>query len=311
MTLSLVSGSAHPQLGQAIGEILGVELTVCEVERFPDGELQVKVGPLHDGDVYIVQPTGPPVNDHMVELLLLIDACRRESAGRITAVIPYLGYARQDRRTAPGQSVAAQVFARAITTTGADRVVVVDPHTPAVETLFDVPVEMLTAVPVLARPLKKHIGDDTVIVAPDLGAVKLAEHYGSVLDKTVVIVHKTRHSGTEVSVEEVVGDVAGRHVVIVDDMISTGATIRAAASAVLERGALPDFVVAATHGLLVPANNEDPVFPRIQRVLITDSVAARPKPEVPLEVVSVAPLLADGIERLHNRWPLDDLAMRR
>lgn len=311
MTLTLLSGSAHPQLGQVIGEIVGVEPTLCEVERFPDGELRVKVGPLHDGDVYIVQPTGPPVNDHMVELLLLIDACRRESAGRITAVIPYLGYARQDRRNAPGQSVAAQVFARAITTTGADRVVLVDPHTSAFETLFDVPVEMLTAVPVLARALEEHIREDTVIVAPDLGAVKLAEHYGSILGKTVIIVHKTRHSGTEVSVEEVVGEVAGRHVVIVDDMISTGATIRAAAGAVLERGALPDLVVAATHGLLVPTNNEDPVFPEIQRVLITDSVAARPIPGVPLDVVSIAPLLADGIERLHNRRPLDDLAMRR
>jgi ribose-phosphate pyrophosphokinase len=311
MTLCLLSGSAHRRLCRAIGEILGVEPTPCEVERFPDGELRVKVGALHDGDVYIVQPTGPPVNDHMVELLLLIDACRRESAGRITAVIPYLGYARQDRRTASGQSVAAQVFARAITTGGADRVVVVDPHTPAVETLFDVPVELLTAVPVLAKALEKHIGEDTVIVAPDLGAVKLAEHYGSVLGRPVVIVRKIRHSGTEVSVEEVVGDVAGRHVVIVDDMISTGATIRAAAAAVLERGAIPNPVVAATHGLLVRANNEDPVFPKVQRVLITDSLAAQSIPDVPLEVVSIAPLLADGIDRLHNRRPLDDLAMRR
>ncbi|MEX0796313.1 MAG: ribose-phosphate pyrophosphokinase [Acidimicrobiia bacterium] len=313
MTLSLLSGSAHPQLGQVIGEILGVTPAVCEVERFPDGELQVKVGPLQDRDVYIVQPTGPPVNDHMVELLLSIDACRRENAGRITAVIPYLGYARQDRRTASGQSVAAQVFARAITTSGADRVVVVDPHTPTVETLFNVPVEVLTAVPVLATALEEHIGEDAVIVAPDLGAVKLAEHYGSVLGRTVVIVRKTRYSGTEVNVEEVVGDVAGRHVIIVDDMISTGATIRAAAGAVLERGALPDMVVAATHGLLVPANNADPVFPKIRRVLITDSVAARPTPDtdVPLEVVSIAPLLADGIDRLHQGRPLDDLAMRR
>jgi ribose-phosphate pyrophosphokinase len=311
MTISLLSGSAHPQLGRAIGDILGVEPTACEVERFPDGELQAKVGTLHDGDVYIVQPTGPPVNDHLVELLLLIDACRRENAGRITAVIPYLGYARQDRRTESGQSVAAQVSARAITNSGADRVIVVDPHTPAVETLFDVPVELLTAVPVLAMSLQQHVSEDTVIVAPDLGAVKLAEHYGSVLDKPVVIVRKTRHSGSEVSVEEVVGDVAGRPVVIVDDMISTGATIRAAAGAVLERGALPDPVVAATHGLLVRANNEDPVFPKVQRVLITDSLAAQPIPDVPLEVVSIAPLLADGIDRLHNRRPLDDMAMRR
>ncbi|HEX6220898.1 MAG TPA: ribose-phosphate pyrophosphokinase [Acidimicrobiia bacterium] len=311
MTLCLLSGSANPQLGDAIANILGVEPTTCELERFPDGELQVKVGALHDGDVYIVQPTGPPVNDHLVELLLLIDACRREGAGRITAVIPYLGYARQDRRTESGQSVAAQVSARTITNSGANRVIVVDPHTPAVETLFEVPVEVLTAVPTLARELEEHISEDTVIVAPDLGAVKLAEHYGSLLAKPVVIVRKTRHSGSEVSVEEVVGDVAGRPVVIVDDMISTGATIRAAAGAVLERGALPDLVVAATHGLLVRATSEDPVLPKFQQVLITDSLAAKSTPDVPLEVVSIAPLLADGIDRLQSRRPLDDLLMRR
>jgi ribose-phosphate pyrophosphokinase len=311
MTLTLLSGSANPQLGQAIGEILGVEPTACELERFPDGELQAKVGPLHHGDVYIVQPTGPPVNDHLVELLLLIDACRRESAGRITAVIPYLGYARQDRRTASGQSVAAQVSARAITSSGADRVIVVDAHTPAVETLFEVPVQLLTAVPTLASALDQHITEDTVIVAPDLGAVKLAEHYGTLLGKTVVIVRKTRHSGSEVSVEEVVGDVAGRPVVIVDDMISTGATIRAAAGAVWERGALPDLVVAATHGLLIRTNNEDPVFPKVQRMLVTDSLAVKLTPDFPLEVVSVAPLLAAGIDRLHSGRPLDDLLMRR
>jgi ribose-phosphate pyrophosphokinase len=311
MTLSLLSGSAHQQLGDAIANILGVEPTACELERFPDGELQVKVGALHDGDVYIVQPTGPPVNDHLVELLLLIDACRREGAGRITAVIPYLGYARQDRRTASGQSVAAQVSARAITSSGADRVIVVDAHTPAVETLFEVPVQLLTAVPTLARELEEDISEDTVIVAPDLGAVKLAEHYGSVLGKPVVIVRKTRHSGSEVSVEEVVGDVAGRPVVIVDDMISTGATIRAAAGAVLERGALPDLVVAATHSLLIRATNEDPVFPKVERMLVTDSLAVKLTPDVPLEVVSIAPLLADGIDRLHSRRPLDDLLMRR
>lgn len=311
MTLTLLSGSANPQLGQAIGEILGVEPTACELERFPDGELQAKVGPLGDGDVYIVQPTGPPVNDHLVELLLLIDACRREGAGRITAVIPYFGYARQDRRTVSGQSVAAQVSARAITTSGADRVMVVDPHTPAVETLFEVPVEMLTAVPVLASALEEHISEDTMIVAPDLGAVKLAEHYGSLLGKPVVIVRKTRHSGSEVSVEEVVGDVTGRPVVIVDDMISTGATIRAAADAVLERGALLELVVAATHGLLVRKNYEDHVFPKVQRMLVTDSLAVKPTPGLPLEVVSVAPLLAAGIDRLHSRRPLDDLLIRR
>ncbi|MEX1133550.1 MAG: ribose-phosphate pyrophosphokinase [Acidimicrobiia bacterium] len=306
MSLCILSGSAHVQLGRSIGNALGVELSVCNVERFPDGELRPTVGLLQDGDVYIVQPTGPPVNDHLVELLLLIDACRRAGAGRITAVIPYLGYARQDRRDAAGQAIGAQVVARAIATSGADRVIVVDPHTPAIEMVFDVPVEMVTAVPVLAKALGEHIGEDTVIVAPDLGAVKLAEHYGSILEKSVVMVRKTRRSGSEVRVEEVIGGVDGKPVVIVDDMISTGATIQAAAKAVVERGALPDLVVAATHGLLLRSPKRS-TFPLIGRILVTDSLPPRPSSDLALEVVSIAPLLADAIGRLHHRRPLDDL----
>lgn len=306
MSLCILSGSAHVQLGRSIGNALGVELSVCNVERFPDGELRPTVGLLQDGDVYIVQPTGPPVNDHLVELLLLIDACRRAGAGRITAVIPYLGYARQDRRDAAGQAIGAQVVARAIATSGADRVIVVDPHTPAIEMVFDVPVEMVTAVPVLAKALGEHIGEDTVIVAPDLGAVKLAEHYGSILEKSVVMVRKTRRSGSEVRVEEVIGGVDGKPVVIVDDMISIGATIQAAAKAVVERGALPDLVVAATHGLLLRSPKRS-TFPLIGRILVTDSLPPRPSSDLALEVVSIAPLLADAIGRLHHRRPLDDL----
>lgn len=310
MPPSLVSGSAHPGLGRAVGEILGVESITCQVERFPDGEIQVEVGPLQSGDVYIIQPTGPPVNEHVVELLMLVDACRRLGAERVAVVAPYLGYARQDRRTSSGQSVGAQVFARAITGSGVDRVVVVDPHTPAVGTMFEAPVEMLTVVPALAGALEEHMSDDTVIVSPDLGAVKLAEHYGSLLGKAVAIVRKTRHSGSEVSVKEVVGDVAGKPVVIVDDMISTGATIRAAADAVSERGALPGPIVAATHGLFVRGDAEA-MFPGIRRILVSDSLPTEPPPDVTPDVVSIAPLLAEGIERLQSRRPLDDLLMRR
>jgi ribose-phosphate pyrophosphokinase len=310
MTLCVVSGSGNSPLAALIGNELGVKLSVCNVERFPDGELRPTVGALPDADVYIIQPTGPPVNDHLVESLLLIDACRRAGAERITAVMPYLGYARQDRRDEAGQAVGAQVIARTITSSGADRVVVVDPHTSAIEALFDVPVEMLTAVPMLAEVLGEHIREDSVIVAPDLGAVKLAEHYGSRLDKTVVIVRKIRQSGSEVRVEEVIGDVEGRPVVIVDDMISTGATIRAAAKAVVARGALSDVIVAATHGLLLPQQMEGPRFPLIQRIFVTDSLPTPSTADVTLGVVSIAPLLADAIHRLHYRQSLDDLLMR-
>jgi ribose-phosphate pyrophosphokinase len=310
VTLCLVSGSGNRSLAEMIGSALGIELGVCNIERFPDGELRPSVGPMRDADVYIIQPTGPPVNERLVELVLLIDACRRAGAERLTAVVPYLGYARQDRRDLGGQAVGVHVVARAIAACGADRLIVVDPHTSAIEALFDVQVEMLTAVPVLADALEEHIREGAVIVAPDMGAVKLAEHYGSKLDKTVAIVRKVRHSGSEVRVVEVIGDVGGKPVVIVDDMISTGATIRAAAQALLAKGALADVVVAATHGLLLSEHVDGPGFPMIGRIFVTDSLPAASTSDVMLSVVSIAPLLADAIHRLHHGQPLDDLLMR-
>lgn len=218
--LRLISGSANPNLAAAISQFLATGPPSCPLERFPDGELRPMVSSVRGQDVYVVQPTGPPVHDHMIELLLLLDGCQRAGAERMTAVIPYLGYARQDRRNAGGQPVGAHVAARLITAAGADRIVVVDPHTAAVEAFFDPPVERLTAVPLLAERLRGEIRQGTIIVAPDLGAVKLAEHYGAILDANVAIVRKTRHSGSEVTALEVIGNVVGRPVIIVDDMIT-------------------------------------------------------------------------------------------
>ena len=259
---------------------------------------------------YVIQPTGPPVSDHLVELLLLLDACRRGGAGRITAVLPYFGYARQDRRSQAGEAVGARVVADALAASGAQRLVVVDPHTAALEAMCGIPVEMLTAVPALAGALAPLVPGDAVVVAPDLGAVKLAEHYASLLHRPVAVVRKTRMTGATVRAEEIAGDVAGRPAVVVDDMISTGATIEAAARVLLAHGGAPAIVVAATHGLLVAGAAGRLGRLPVQCTVTTDSLPRGHPPAVPLQVESIAPLLADAISRLHHEQPLGDLLTR-
>ena len=259
---------------------------------------------------YVIQPTGPPVSDHLVELLLLLDACRRGGAGRITAVLPYFGYARQDRRSQAGEAVGARVVADALAASGAQRLVVVDPHTAALEAMCGIPVEMLTAVPALAVALAPLVPGGAVVVAPDLGAVKLAEHYASLLHLPVAVVRKTRMTGATVRAEEIAGDVAGRPAVVVDDMISTGATIEAAARVLLAHGAAPAIVVAATHGLLVAGAVGRLGRLPVQCTVTTDSLPRGHPPAPPLQVESIAPLLADAIGRLHHEQPLGDLLTR-
>lgn len=310
MTLRIVSGTANRPLAAAIATALATDPAPCEVERFPDGEFRPVVDHVRGDDVYVVQPTGPPVNENVMELLLLLDACRRAGAGRITAVVPYFGYARQDRRGQAGQALGARVVADALAGAGAERLVVVDPHSVALEAMCNMPVEMLTAVPILANALAPAVPDGAVVVAPDLGAVKLAEHYASLLGRPVAVVRKTRVSGTTVRAEEVVGDVEGRPAVIVDDMISTGATIETAVRVLLAHRATTNIAVAATHGLLVGSADGQLRPLSLRQLLVTDSLAPGETHVSPREVQSVAPLLADAIGCLHDDKPLDHLLVR-
>ncbi|MFE5587651.1 ribose-phosphate diphosphokinase [Kitasatospora sp. NPDC056531] len=306
----ILSGTAHPALGDAVSEALGTEPVECEVERFPDGELQPVVGHVRGEDVYVVQPTGPEVNEHLVELLLLLDACRRAGAQRVTAVVPYFGYARQDRRARAGQSVGARVALDALAAAGADRLVVVDPHTPALEAMSSIPVESLTAVPLLAGTLAERTPPAAVVVSPDLGAVELAERYGALLGRPVTVVRKTRLSGSAVQAEEIVGDVAGQPILVVDDMISSGGTIEAAVQVLLAHGAAPDITVAATHPLLVDRAPARLARLPISLLLVTNTVPPGRIRTLPHRVRSVAPLLAEAVALLHSGEPLDTLLIR-
>ena len=310
MAARLVAGTANPALAGAVAAALGTKVVGGAVEKFPDGELRPALDGVRGDDVYVLQPTGPPVSDHFVELLLLLDACRRSGADRVTAVVPYFGYARQDRRSRAGEAVGARVVIDALAGAGAHRLVVVDPHTAALEARSAVPGEMLTAVPVLAGAVASSLAGPAVLVAPDLGAVKLAERFAAAARCPVAVVRKRRLSGTEVRAEELVGDVSGRAVIVVDDMISTGGTIKAAVDVLVANGALPDVTVLATHGLFVGDAADRFAASPVHRVVVTDTVPPGPRPGLPLEVTSVAPLLADAVGRLHRDQPLDDLLAR-
>lgn len=306
-SLRILAGSANPRLAAAIGALLDIEPIDCAPEVFPDGELRPAVQHVCGKDVFVVQPTSPPVNDHLVELLLTLDACRRAGAGRVTAVVPYFGYARQSRRTHAGAALGLRVAAEAIARAGADRLVVVDPHTDILEAVCPIPVEILSAVPMLAGKAGAAPGQDTVVVAPDLGAARLAEGYAAVLREPVAIVRKHRENGTNVTALELLGNVSGRSALIVDDMIATGATIEAAVDVL--RFHVSDMVVAVTHGPLVAGAAERVRGLGVRRVLVTDSVA-HPIDDGAAEVYSLAPLLADAIARLHHHQPLGEALTR-
>ncbi len=263
---------------------------------------------LRGRDVFVVQPTGPPADAHLIELLLLADACRRAGADRVTAVIPYFGYARQDRRSLTGEAIGARVMASAIDAARVDMVVVVDPHTASLEAMFDAPVDAVSALPVLLPELEPTAGPDAVLVAPDLGAVKLVERFAVHLNAPVAVVRKVRVSGEEVRALQVVGDVEGRRPVIIDDMISTGGTIQAAAEALIDEGCVPEIVVSATHGLFVPPIEDRWSALPIKRVVVTDTLPPRPAGGLPVHVVSVSGLLAEVIRRLSRGQVLDGLA---
>jgi len=308
MVLTLLSGGANLPLAEAVAQTLGLPLGVTSLHRFPDGELHVAVrDSLRGHDVYLLQPTSPPFETHFLELLLLADACLRAGAARLTAVVPYFGYARQDRRASGREPVGARLIADLFSAAGIQRLVTIDLHSPTLEGFFSFPLEHLTAVPELAGAMGNG-SRERVVVAPDLGAARLADRFGRALDLPVAMVHKTRITGEEVLVRGVTGDVAGRAPIIVDDMISTGATIAAAVAALREAGCRPPITVVATHALLVGGAVARLQQLPFERMIVTDSVAIPPAAvALPLHVVSVASCVAQSIGRLHHDRSLADL----
>jgi ribose-phosphate pyrophosphokinase len=309
MTLTVIAGSANVPLAASISAALGVKPCERVIQRFPDDELHVDIGESIRGhDVYVVQPTSLPVDEHVMELLFLADACRRAGAARLTAVVPYFGYARQDRRASGREAVGARVIADLIEAAGFSRVVAIDLHTPAIEGFFHIPLEHLSAAKLLAEAVRTT--NDTVIVAPDLGAMKLAERYHAFLHLPVIVLHKARVSGSEVSVHSIIGDVKDLAPLIIDDMITTGATIEAAVKALLEAGCKPDVSVMATHALFVgPAVARLRALP-IRQLIVTNSVELSADLPTSFQLVNVTQMIADVIARLHRDESLEHLLAR-
>jgi ribose-phosphate pyrophosphokinase len=308
----VVPGSAHRSLAEAVATELQSELASCRVERFPDGELDVQVGTnVRCRAVFIVQPLGAPIGEHLLELLLLADACHRSGASTVTGVLPYIGYARQDRVAREGQPLAARVLAQSMGTAAFCQVVAVDLHSSVLASCGEAPIAHLTAIPALLEALRPDVRDDSIIVSPDLGAVKIAESYARPLGLSLAVLHKIRVSGREVAVQGVVGDVRGKRPIIVDDMISTGATVQAAVDALLAAGCKPDVTVAATHGLFAGDALARLTRSGAARCLVTDSLPSPPCAPAVLTVVHLAPILAEAIRRIVGGRPLDGLLAER
>lgn len=305
--ITLVAGNAHPALARAIAAKLELPLADAHVGRFPDGEIDIKVNDdLRGRDVYVLQPTCRPVNENWVELLLLLDTLRRASAGRITAVMPYYGYARKDRKDEGRVPISAKVVANTLVMSGAERVVTIDMHAAQIQGFFDIPVDHLYARPVLLDAVVAMGIERPVVVTPDVGGTKMARAYAKRIDAELAIVDKRRVSGAVTVIEHVIGDVEGRNCVLVDDLISTGGSITQAAFALKKQGA-KRIVIAVSHAAFCGPAVERLEAAPVDAILVTDTIPIDSPAPSKLKVCSVAGLLADTIRNIHQAQSVSSL----
>ncbi|MBX3439135.1 MAG: ribose-phosphate pyrophosphokinase [Planctomycetaceae bacterium] len=302
--LTLVAGRAHPQLATDIAKFLNIPLAAIEVVNFPDGEISVKLNQnIRGRDVFLIQPTGPPVNDNLVELLILIDTCKRASAERVTAVLPYFGYARQDRKDAGRVPITAKLVANLITKAGADRVLAMDLHAAQIQGFFDIPVDHLVASPILDEYFASlNIPpEDLVIVSPDEGSIKRVLQHVEHLGGSLVIVDKRRSSALHTRQANLIGGpIEGKTALIFDDMISTGGSIVGSVNVALAHGAKKIYV-GASHGIFCGPTLSRLREAPVEEIVITDSLPLRAETQFHnLRVVSVATLLGEAIRRIHR-----------
>ena len=302
--MKLLTGNAHPTLAQGIADQIGTSLADAEVTSFPDGETYVRINEnVRRQDVFLIQPTCPPTNQNLMELLIMVDAVRRASAERITAVIPFFGYARQDRKDKPRAPITAKLVANLIEAAGVDRVLTMDLHAAQVQGFFDIPVDHLYAKPVLLKHLRaQRNGSDReiTVVSPDVGGVKIARSYADALGAELAIVAKQRISATVVEPMKLIGEVGGRDAIIVDDMTETAGTLCAAAETLKNNGA-GRIYAGVSHAVLGDLGCERIMSSDIDEVITTDSTplppeACRPK----VSTLTVAGLLGEAIQRIHN-----------
>lgn len=299
--IRIYSGSAHPQLAKKIAEHMGEELGKVNLMRFPDGEIFCQFEEnVRRADVFIIQPTCAPPNENLMELLIMIDAAKRASAARITAVVPFYGYARQDRKDKPRVPITAKLVANLLTTAGADRILTMDLHSQQIQGFFDIPVDHLYARPVLVPALKNVLGADPVVVSPDSGSAKMAMYFCDMLQGGFAVVAKRRINATSVASSHLVGEVKDKVCVITDDLTSTAGTLCAAANILKEKGARKVYC-AVSHCMLNDEGRRKIIEnDAISGMFTTDAVPIDYDLNGKLQVVSIAPLLAEAIRRIHE-----------
>lgn len=309
--LKIFSGNSNPSFAAKVAQAAGVELGHSQINRFADGEIQVEIQESVRGDsVFVIQSTCPPVNESYMELFLMLDALKRASAKEITAVIPYFGYARQDRKVAPRAPISSKCMADLLTAAGADRVVSIDLHAAQIQGFFDVPVDHLFAIPTLARSWREKFGhgEDFVVVSPDAGGVERARAFAKRIESPIAIIDKRRSKPNEAKALHLIGDVRDKTAIILDDMIDTAGTLTQAVDSLLKNGAKKVFAVA-THALFSgPAINRL-TESGIEKVLVTDTIPLSPSALAcaKIEVITVAPLMADAIRRIYGNDSVSSL----
>ena len=307
--IKLLTGNSNRTLAGEIAEVLKIPVSEATVSTFSDGEITVQINENIRGcDVFVVQSTCMPVNNNIMELLLIIDALKRASASRITAVMPYYGYARQDRKAQPRVPISARMVADLITAIGAHRVLTIDLHAGQIQGFFDVPVDHLYATPVISEYVKKKYMNDTVVVSPDAGGVERARAFAKRLDASLAIIDKRRERANVSKVMHVIGDVKGKDAILFDDMIDTAGTITQAAAALCENGARK-VVAACTHAVLSGPAIDRINSSKLMEVIVTNTIPMDDKVKQcsKLTVLSVAPLMGEAIKRIHEETSISSL----
>lgn len=305
--IKIFSCNGNRRLAEKIADELGLHVSESEVTKFSDGEISIKINePVREADVYIIQPTSSPVNDNLMELLIMIDAVKRASAGRVNAVIPYYGYARQDRKTRPRDPISAKLVANLITSAGADRVISMDLHCAQIQGFFDIPVDHLYGKKIIADYYKTKFADfeKVVAVSPDLGSVARTRSFAEKLEIPLAIIDKRRPKANVSEIMNIIGNIEGKKVILVDDMIDTAGTITNAANALKERGAT-DVFACCTHAVLSGAAIERIESSAIKELLVLDTVELPEEKMISkIKQISVAKLFADAIYRIHEGLPV-------
>ncbi len=307
--IKIFAANSTVRVSEQIAECLGLPLGKSEVSTFSDGEITVSLfESVRGSDCFIIQSTCAPVNNNIMEMLIMIDAMKRASAARITAVIPYFGYARQDRKAKARDPISAKLVADLLTTAGADRVLTMDLHVPQIQGFFNIPVDHLLGAPVLSNYLKDRIGDNVdeyVAVSPDLGSVTRARTFATRLGCPLAIVDKRRQKANVSEVMNIIGDVRGKKVILIDDMVDTAGTLCNSAQALIDKGGATEVIACATHGVLSGPAIERLQNSCIKELILLDTIPLPPEKAIPkITLLPVAPLFAEGIERIYEDKPV-------